>query len=270
MTSEPDMKAIDIDPDFSSSMEERALKAHGHTALDMGFQPGPAFFEALAQAQGETPAPVCDQMGFSRATGTKYPYASLAAHRAAYKAPFAKHGFSILCLPVRDGKDGYKIVTILAHKSGERLILETPVIVEKDKQGRVGNQEVGSAITYQSRYAIRGVAQTWTVEEDDDGLDSYAKDGDSMKDTKASKPAAKPEPKSVTGPPPSPEETERARLLSELKRATHGKSADEAVVILLNASLAELGFKKLSDVPTDELRTLASQARDLVDGVFTP
>jgi hypothetical protein len=86
-------------------------------------------------------------------------YADLESVIDALKAPFAECGLSYY---QSVSEDGLRLITTIAHESGETISGSVPLIIGKqDMQG------VGSAITYARRYglaALAGVSQT-----DDDG-----------------------------------------------------------------------------------------------------
>jgi hypothetical protein len=86
-------------------------------------------------------------------------YADLESVIDALKGPFSECGLSYY---QSASEDGQRLITTIAHDSGETISGSVPlIIVKKDMQG------VGSAITYARRYglaALAGVAQT-----DDDG-----------------------------------------------------------------------------------------------------
>jgi hypothetical protein len=86
-------------------------------------------------------------------------YADLESVIDALKSPFAECGLSYF---QSVSEDGQRLITTIAHESGETISGSVPLIIGKqDMQG------VGSAITYARRYglaALAGVSQT-----DDDG-----------------------------------------------------------------------------------------------------
>lgn len=89
----------------------------------------------------------------------KNKYASLSQIIEAVQAPLAECGLAILQLPAGSNQ----LETILIHESGE-YISETYEM----KPAKADPQGVGSAITYQRRYAL-GAILCLNIDEDDDG-----------------------------------------------------------------------------------------------------
>jgi hypothetical protein len=89
-------------------------------------------------------------------------YATLSAHIQATKAIFAKHGLAILQFPIGSG-DSVGIRTCIVHKSGGQMgyTCELPVDKEKFK-----GQDAGSLFSYLRRYAIAGIANLATADDD--------------------------------------------------------------------------------------------------------
>ena len=89
-------------------------------------------------------------------------YATLSAHIAATKAIFAKHGLAIIQFPIGSG-DSVGIRTCIVHKSGGQMgyTCELPVDKEKFK-----GQDAGSLFSYLRRYAIAGIANLATADDD--------------------------------------------------------------------------------------------------------
>jgi len=86
-------------------------------------------------------------------------YASLSNIIEAIQAPLTECGISVIQLPVAESQ----LETILLHKSGEFISeIYTMRPVRNDPQG------IGSAITYQRRYAL-GAILCLNIDEDDDG-----------------------------------------------------------------------------------------------------
>jgi hypothetical protein len=112
-------------------------------------------YKALSKAQSKMKGAVKD----STNPHFRSRYADLESVIDAIKAPFAECGLSYFqCV----SEDGLRLITTIAHESGETISGSVPLIIGKqDMQG------VGSAITYARRYglaALAGVSQT-----DDDG-----------------------------------------------------------------------------------------------------
>lgn len=120
--------------------------------------------EALVAAQAEMPA--VDRDGTNPHFGSTF--VTLGNLLNNVRPVLNKHGVGVIQYPSRD-ENGPTLVTILMHKSGERLESEAPLLLPKqDPQGQ------GSAITYMRRYAL---ASTLGIsdQEDDDGNAAGAK-----------------------------------------------------------------------------------------------
>lgn len=89
-------------------------------------------------------------------------YADLAGIRETVMPVLAKHGFSIIQY-TDIGADGFCLVTMLLHESGEHIQGRYPLpeLLEKP-------QAMGSAVTYARRYALSAMCGI-AAEEDDDG-----------------------------------------------------------------------------------------------------
>lgn len=116
------------------------------------------FAEALVAAQNEMPA--VERDGKNPHFGSSF--VTLGNLLAKVRPVLNKHGIAVTQYPSRD-ENGPTLVTILIHKSGERMESEAPLLLPKqDPQGQ------GSAITYMRRYALAahlGISD----QEDDDG-----------------------------------------------------------------------------------------------------
>jgi hypothetical protein len=122
-------------------------------------------FTALSLAQGE----IEDALKDATNPHFKSRYADLASVRAAYRAPFAKHGLALVQLPTCSGVK-VSVQTILSHKSGQ-FIAET-----LDAAAAANTpQAIGSTITYLRRYSALGFAGI--APDDDDGNAASAKNG---------------------------------------------------------------------------------------------
>jgi hypothetical protein len=112
-------------------------------------------YKALSKAQSKMKGAVKD----STNPHFRSRYADLESVIDALKAPFSECGLSYY---QSVSEDGQRLITTIAHESGETISGSVPLILAKqDMQG------VGSAITYARRYglaALAGVSQT-----DDDG-----------------------------------------------------------------------------------------------------
>ena len=118
-------------------------------------------FAALSKFQGEL------DNASKNSAGHGYKYADLAECINAAKAPLAANGLSVVQMIGQSG-DHKTLITMLCHSSGQFLKSEF-ILVNATLMGAAGKnpaQVLGSAITYQRRYAytaILGMAQ-----EDDD------------------------------------------------------------------------------------------------------
>lgn len=119
-----------------------------------------AIAEALAKAQGEI-------KGAAKATNNPFfnsKYADLAACVEVAKEPLAKNGLSVFQVVDSDEAGNMRLVTHLAHSSGQWIRSFYPVKpVKQDPQG------VGSAITYARRYSYCAIVGVVAENEDDDG-----------------------------------------------------------------------------------------------------
>lgn len=89
-------------------------------------------------------------------------YADIASITEDIMPTLTKHGLSFSCMP-RSADNGYEIVGVLLHESGERLEGSLPLF---------GNdaQKIGSSITYARRYLLGCLTGVVTGDEaDDDG-----------------------------------------------------------------------------------------------------
>jgi len=115
-------------------------------------------FAALAVFQGE----VTSAKKASYNPHFKSRFADLADVLEAVRAPLARHGLSLTQMPVGACGSHVRLVTIVAHKSGQWLkgVLDMPLPKQTP-------QEVGSAISYARRYCA--MAALGIAAEDDDG-----------------------------------------------------------------------------------------------------
>jgi hypothetical protein len=88
-------------------------------------------------------------------------YADIASITETVMPLLSKHGLAFACLP-QSADNGYEIVGVLLHESGERLEAALPLF---------GNdaQKIGSSITYMRRYLLCSLTGIVTGDEDDDG-----------------------------------------------------------------------------------------------------
>jgi hypothetical protein len=124
-------------------------------------EPCAELFKALAAFQGEVVTPQKDAV--NPHFGKKY--VDLAAVIEAVRLPMAKHGLSLIQVPLMSANGTHvRLVTIVAHSSGQSLkgVLDMPVVQRTP-------QAVGSAITYARRYCAMAMLRVAAAEEDDDG-----------------------------------------------------------------------------------------------------
>lgn len=111
---------------------------------------------ALAAAQGEITGARKD----SENPFFKSSYADLAACWDACRMPLSKNGLAVI-QTTEESPEGVKVLTTLAHKSGEWIrgqLFMKPV--KSDPQG------IGSCITYARRYALAGIVGIAQVDDD--------------------------------------------------------------------------------------------------------
>lgn len=124
--------------------------------------------EALAAFQAEMPVVAKNKTAKvpTKAGGSySYTYADLADVSAAAMPVLVKHGLSFSACP-RLTDQGYELVGVLLHTSGERLEGSLPL------HGRQA-QEIGSALTYARRYLL-GCMTGIVTDDDDDGTIAQA------------------------------------------------------------------------------------------------
>ena len=115
-------------------------------------------FTALSKCQGE----LDNASKLKQAHG--YKYADLAECISIAKAPLAANGLAVSQLLTQSQTNKQALVTILTHSSGQYMMSEFD-LADATLQGQSGKNPVqllGSAITYQRRYAytaILGIAQ---------------------------------------------------------------------------------------------------------------
>lgn len=112
---------------------------------------------ALAAFQAEMPTVGKDKIN----PHFKSRYADIASITEDVMPVLSKHGLAFSCLP-RSADNGYEILGVLLHGSGERLEGALPLF---------GNdaQKIGSSITYARRYLLCALTGVVTGDEDDDG-----------------------------------------------------------------------------------------------------
>jgi len=119
---------------------------------------------ALAQAQGEIENVAKD----SENPHFRSKYADLASVLSEVRPKLAKHGISVLQMPVNGDGGQVAVVTRLLHSSGQYIESELAIAPAKaDAQG------AGSAITYLRRYCL--MAAAGIAPEDDDGEEAVGR-----------------------------------------------------------------------------------------------
>jgi hypothetical protein len=127
--------------------------------------------DALSKAQGELGNVTKDNVN----PHFKSKYADLASVRDAVKPVLAKHGLSVIQLPVYT-EQGIALTTRLLHTSGEWVEGELLLMLSKpDMQGVV------SAITYARRVSLAAVTGVAPVDDDDDGNAATGKPAEGQK-----------------------------------------------------------------------------------------
>lgn len=111
---------------------------------------------ALAMAQGEITGALKD----SKNPFFKSSYADLASCWDACRGPLSKNGLAVI-QTTQEYPDGVKVLTTLAHKSGQWIRGELPMKPTKnDPQG------IGSCLTYARRYALAGIVGLAQIDDD--------------------------------------------------------------------------------------------------------
>lgn len=117
-------------------------------------------FSALSKAQGEFKAISKDRKGYN------YNYADINDVLAEIRPILSKHGLFVMQMPQGDTQNLF-MQTLIGHISGESIMFNTPMIVEK-----MNAQGYGSGLTYIRRYAL--VAALGLECDDDDGSASLS------------------------------------------------------------------------------------------------
>lgn len=114
-----------------------------------------ALSAALAKAQGAMSGALKDAAN----PFFKSKYADLESVWSACRAPLAANGLAVI--QTTDFMDGVRIITTLAHSSGEWIRGVLPIMATKtDPQG------TGSAITYARRYALAAIVGVYQTDDD--------------------------------------------------------------------------------------------------------
>lgn len=90
-------------------------------------------------------------------------YATLDVILRAVRKPLADNGLSVT-QPIEEANGRAVLKTVLMHSSGQWLVSETPI------PPSMGTQEFGSNLTYMRRYALSGVLNVASQEDDDGNL----------------------------------------------------------------------------------------------------
>lgn len=230
---------------------------------------------ALADAGGELSNPAKDSTAKivpkdKDKPSYTYQYANLATTLAGLRPVLAKYGLALIQLPFLR-VDGPCLLTIISHKSGQRIMARLDLSLTLSGAGRDAAKEVGSAITYLRRYAV---TSAFPIASDED-TDANNIEGKTRTDApqngrstppqpRAAAPKQQPAPRGpapaapVSAPKPVPEawpgqHSFQAQCRDELKRL--GSSTFYKV-------LGEHGFERLKDVPD------AKTAREIHKDLF--
>lgn len=234
-----------------------------------------ALASALAAAQSELKNPEKSEVN----AFFKSRYAPLDVVLEAALPALTKQGLCVIQTTRKNG-DGTILRTILAHKSGEWVAGEYPIMpVKNDPQGW------GSAITYARRYAVASIVGIAPKEEDDDGNQAS---NPTVKKTRELKRPAPPISHYESDPEPPPEEDfpevqprpeappqgeEKTALMASFRTALKvfkAKGANEERVF------AALGIKKVEEISEDRINWLRGVREELdrkmvtIDDVFPP
>ena len=111
-------------------------------------------------------------------------YADLGSIWESIREVLTSNGLSVVQLPDGDG-----LTTTILHTSGEWTSATMNLHYLPDKNGHIGPQAQGSAITYARRYSLAGAIGVCPV--DDDGEDAMQRGRGISERVEASKPTAK-------------------------------------------------------------------------------
>lgn len=114
---------------------------------------------ALAKAQAKIRGAVKD----SQNPFFKSSYADLESVWSACREPLTSNGLAIL-QTLQTDQYGTKLVTTLAHESGEYVSGAMPLLLKQNDM-----QSLGAAVTYARRYSLSAIVNNVTGELDDDG-----------------------------------------------------------------------------------------------------
>jgi ERF superfamily. len=165
-----------------------------------------------------------------------YQYASLSSILEAIKEPLTENGLSIVQLPSGPNE----LMTQLNHTSGQWMRASYPMTPTDTKP-----QAIGSAITYQRRYAM-GALLCLDIDKDDDGATASA-----------SLPASKPAPAAPRAMSTAPEGDSVQEILVESVESKQGKNGEYKLIHTAEGGLM-LFNKDLFDYFTDGARLKVS------------
>lgn len=125
---------------------------------------------ALAKAQAEMPVVEMD----AKNPFLKYKYATLGAMIKTVRPILARHGFSVVQLPINDG-DSIGVDTVLLHESGEWV--EDAIVIPLEEQKGLSQAQIsGVAITYLRRYSLASLLGLYA----DEDTDAAGEDGNEL------------------------------------------------------------------------------------------
>jgi hypothetical protein len=188
-------------------------------------------FAALAAFQGEVQAP--------RKTASnphfKSKFADLAEVLETVRAPMAKHGLSITQIPVGACDTHVRLVTLVAHKSGQWIkgVLDMPL-------GQKTPQGVGSAISYARRYVA--MSMLGVAADDDDGEQAQGRGGPGVVKAAPNSPR---EAANQSRPDPAP-------AIDTLNRELAAQSSAEALAAFHNHAIGVLAQAQVPEGPAQE------------------
>jgi hypothetical protein len=119
-------------------------------------EPCSELMAALAAAAADLKNPKKDseaKIDLKAGGGYSYRYADLATTLDEIRPAIAKHGLALIQLPFVN-HDGPSVLTIISHKSGQRIMARLDLPVSFQGSGRDAAKDLGSAITYLRRYAV--------------------------------------------------------------------------------------------------------------------
>lgn len=182
---------------------------------------------ALAKAQGEYGK--LEKSGFNK--HLQYHYSTIADMINATKEALANNGLSVNQF-IKTLRDEIGVETHLNHSSGQYKISdELKYYLPANKALNI--QELGSMITYLTKYDYRTVTGIHCDEDDDDG--EGAKEGNGKQQEKTKTQAKKEEPKKNTPPPPqAPPATPPAKTEEKKKEEKPDSNKKERVQALWN------------------------------------